>query len=379
MKILIIGTAYPLKGGLASFNERLAYALQEQGHEVELYTFTLQYPGFLFPGKTQYSDEPAPEGLRITPMINSVNPLSWWKTGRKAARSKPDLILVKYWLPFMGPCFGTILRLARKNGHTRVISILDNVIPHEKRPGDVPFTRYFLKPVDAFISMSHEVLRDLRTFTKDKPALFSPHPVYDNYGDALPKAEAREFLKLNTGGRYILFFGYIRKYKGLDLLFEAMADERITRAGIRLIVAGEYYGDKEYYEQLADKLGIRDRLDLFTDFIPNSEVRYYFSAADCVVQPYRTATQSGISQIAYHFEKPMIVTNVGGLPEIVADGKVGFVVPPEVPAITGSILRFYDEEREGVFAANLAEEKKKYSWHYFTGNIMKLLEAKGTR
>lgn len=375
MKILIIGTAYPLKGGLASFNERLAYALQEQGHEVALYTFTLQYPGFLFPGKTQYSDEPAPEGLRISPMISSVNPFSWWATGRKAAKSKPDLILIKYWLPFMGPCFGTILRLARKNGHTRVISILDNVIPHEKRPGDAPFTRYFLKPVDAFISMSREVLQDLRTFTQDKPALFSPHPVYDNYGDALPKTGAREFLNLNTDGRYILFFGYIRKYKGLDLLFEAMADERIARAGIRLIVAGEYYGDKDYYEQLADRLGIRDRLDLFTDFIPNSEVRYYFSAADCVVQPYRTATQSGISQIAYHFEKPMIVTNVGGLPEIVADGKAGFVVPPEAPAITDSILRFYAENREAAFAANLKEEKKKYSWHYFTGNIMKLLEA----
>ena len=372
MKILIIGTAYPLKGGLASFNERLAFALQEQGHEVEIYTFTLQYPGFLFPGKTQYSDEPAPAGLRIQPLINSINPLSWLKTGRKAAKSKPDLILVKYWLPFMGPCFGTILRQARKNRHTKVISILDNVIPHEKRPGDAPFTRYFLKPVDAFVSMSHEVLRDLRTFTQDKPALFSPHPVYDNYGDPMPKAMAREWLKLPPTGRYILFFGYIRKYKGLDLLLEAMADERIAKAGIRLIVAGEYYGDKDHYEQMTDQLQIRDRLQLFTDFIPNSEVKYYFSAADCVVQPYRTATQSGISQIAYHFEKPMIVTNVGGLPEIVPDGKVGFVTEVNATAIADSIIRFYEEDREADFTENLKEEKQKYSWHYFTGNIMKL-------
>ncbi len=372
MKILIIGTAFPLKGGLASFNERLAFALQEQGHEVEIYTFTLQYPGFLFPGKTQYSEEPAPVGLRITPLISSVNPFSWLKAGQKAAKSKADLILVKYWLPFMGPAFGAILRRAKKNRHTRVISILDNVIPHEKRPGDAPFTRYFLKPVDAFISMSHEVLRDLRTFTQEKPALFSPHPVYDNYGDPLSKTVAREYLKLRPECRYILFFGYIRKYKGLDLLLEAMADERIAKAGIRLIVAGEYYGDKDYYDQIIDRLQIRDRLELFTDFIPNSEVKYYFSAADCVVQPYRTATQSGISQIAYHFEKPMIVTNVGGLPEIVPDGKVGFVTEVDARAIADSIIRFYEEQREASFAENLKEEKQKYSWHYFTGNIMKL-------
>lgn len=375
MKILIIGTAYPLKGGLASFNERLAYALQEQGHEVELYTFTLQYPGFLFPGKTQYSEEVAPAGLRITPLISSVNPLSWLNAGKKAATSRPDLILIKYWLPFMGPSFGTILRQAKKNKHTRVISILDNVIPHEKRPGDAPFTRYFLKPVDGFISMSHEVLRDLRSFTRDKPALFSPHPVYDNYGDPLPKTDARALLKLPATGRYILFFGYIRKYKGLDLLLEAMADERIARAGIKLIVAGEYYGDKDYYDEIIDRLQIRDRLELFTDFIPNAEVKYYFSAADCVVQPYRTATQSGISQIAYHFEKPMIVTNVGGLPEIVPDGKVGFVTEVDPKAIADSIIRFYEENRETAFAENLKEERKKYSWHYFTDNIMKLFSG----
>lgn len=372
MKITILGTAFPFKGGLASFNERLAYALQEQGHEVEIVTFTLQYPGFIFPGKTQYSDEPAPAGLKISRGIHSVNPFNWLQLGSRIRRSKPDLILIKFWLPFMGPAFGTILRKIKKNGHTRVISILDNVIPHEKRPGDIPFIRYFLKPVDGFLSMSHEVLKDLRQFEPAKPALFSPHPVYDIYGQRISKTEARRLLRLPEEGKYILFFGYIRKYKGLDILLEAMADKRLAAEGIQLIVAGEYYGDRDYYESLIERLKIGDRLHLFTDFIPNSEVRSYFSAADCVVQPYRTATQSGISQIAYYFEKPMIVTHVGGLPEIVPDNKVGFVTPVDPQAIAEAILKFYKENKEQEFSKNLQEEKKKYSWEHFTANIMKL-------
>jgi len=371
LNIIIIGTAYPYKGGLASFNERMALALQEQGHEVSIITFTLQYPGFLFPGKTQYTEEPAPGGLNISREISSVNPLSWIKVGRKLKKAKPDLILVKYWLPFMGPCFGTILRLAKSNGHTRVISILDNVIPHEKRPGDNAFTRYFLKPVDAFVSMSREVLKDLRIFTATKPAIYSPHPVYDNYGDALDKSEARKWLNIPEGGKYLLFFGFIRKYKGLDILLEAMEDTRITEAGIRLIVAGEYYGDREYYETLIDRLGIRAQIYLFTDFIPNAEVRYYFSAADCIVQPYRTATQSGISQIAYHFEKPMIVTNVGGLPEIVPDGRAGYVTEVSKAAIADAIVQFFSGDT-GRFNSGIVTEKKQYSWDFFIRNILEL-------
>jgi glycosyltransferase involved in cell wall biosynthesis len=374
LKIIIIGTAYPFKGGLASFNERLAYALQEQGHEVSIMTFTLQYPGFLFPGKTQFSDESAPAGLSIQRKINSVNPLTWLSAGSRLKKEKADLILIKFWLPFMGPAFGTLLRKAKKNKHTKVISILDNVIPHEKRPGDVPFTKYFLKPVDAFISMSHEVLNDLRKFEPIKPALFSPHPVYDNYGDPINKHKARKLLNLDPDTKYILFFGYIRKYKGLDLLLEVMTDERFAKENIKLIVAGEYYGDQDEYEALIDRLNIRDRLHLFTDFIPNSEVKNYFSAADAVVQPYRTATQSGISQIAYHFEKPMIVTNVGGLPEIVPDNVVGFVTPVDKQLIADAIIRFYAENKEQSFTENLKEEKKKYSWNYFTGNISQLYD-----
>lgn len=372
MKIIIIGTAYPFKGGLASFNERLAYALQEQGHEVKIITFTLQYPGFLFPGKSQYSAEAAPKGLNIRQSLSSVNPLTWIKTAQFLRKEKADLILIKFWLPFMGPSFGKVLRGAKQNNHTKVVSILDNVIPHEKRAGDVAFTKYFLKPVDAFISMSHQVMDDLRIFEKSKPALFSPHPVYDNYGDLMDKQTAREKLHVSPEGKYILFFGYIRKYKGLDILLEAMADPRMKEENIKLIVAGEYYGDKDYYDEIITRLGIQDMLHLFTDFIPNEEVRNYFSAADVIVQPYRTATQSGISQIAYHFEKPMIVTNVGGLPEIVPDNKVGFVTAVDKNAIADAIIKFYKENKASDFSENIKEEKKRYSWNYFTDNILKL-------
>jgi glycosyltransferase involved in cell wall biosynthesis len=376
LKITIIGSAHPLRGGgISTFNERLAEVLQQGGHEVTIYSFSLQYPSFLFPGKNQFTDEPAPAGLKIVSAINSVNPFNWIKVGKALSKEMPDLVIVRYWLPFMGPAFGTILRGLKRNRHTKVISILDNVIPHEKRPGDVPFTKYFLKPVDAFLSMSHEVLNDLKKFDNRKPAVFSPHPVYDNYGEALTKKEARQTLHLPQDHPYILFFGFIRKYKGLDILLEAMADKRIARTDIKLVIAGEYYGDQEYYDSLIEKLGIRERLHLFTDFIPNNEVKNYFSAVDCVVQPYRTATQSGISQIAYHFGKPMIVTNVGGLPEIVPDGRVGFVTEVSAEAIADAIIKFYEENREAGFIKNLEEEKKKYSWEHFTGNIMRLYQG----
>ena len=372
MKIIIIGTAYPYKGGLASFNERLALELQHLGHEVEIITFTLQYPSFLFPGKSQYATEAGPENLKITRKIHALNPLNWFRVGRWLRQQKPDLILIKYWLPFMGPAFGKILRQSKKNSHSLVISVLDNVVPHEHRPGDKAFTRYFLRPVDGFVSMSRQVLNDLRLFEKEKPAILSPHPVYDNYGDITDKTEARQRLRLPAGEKLLLFFGYIRKYKGLDLLIEAMADERIKKAGIKLIIAGEYYGDEDFYNDLIKQFGVRDSLYLFTDFIPNQEVKYYFSAADCVVQPYRSATQSGISQIAYHFEKSMIVTNVGGLPEIVKNGETGLVVDISAKEIADAILSFYDNNLAPVFAQPIRAEKEKYSWRHFADNILQL-------
>jgi len=372
MKIIIVGTAYPYRGGLSAFNERLAYEYLHRGDEVEIYTFTLQYPSFLFPGKTQYSDEPAPQGLTIHRRINSINPFNWLRVGREIANKRPDLLITKYWLPFMAPCLGTIERRVRKNRHTRAISILDNIIPHEHRIGDRLFSRYFVRSTDKFVAMSHSVLDDLNLFDTQKPRCFCPHPLYDHYGSLIDKHEARRILGLDANGHYVLFFGFIRGYKGLDLLLDAIADPRIKQRNIQLIVAGEFYGDSKPYMEQIERLGIADRTVLCTDFIPDSQVNRYFCACDIVAQPYKSATQSGVTQIAFHFEKPMIVTNVGGLAEIVPDGKIGFVVQPNASQIADAIVRYYDEKREAPFTEAVRDEKQKYNWD-------KMVDAIGSR
>lgn len=363
-KIVILGPAHPLRGGgITTFNERLAYELISMGHDVTIFSFSLQYPNFLFPGKTQYSSDPAPEGLNIKTRLNSINPINWWIVGNEIKELKPDELIVRFWLPFMGPSLGTVLRRVKTNNHTRIISIVDNIIPHEKRIGDKLFSSYFVKPVDRFVVMSRSVKEDLKSFISgNKPVEYVPHPVYDNYGKLLDKKTAREFLKLNPDEKYILFFGFIRKYKGLDLLYKAMGDPRIKSKKIRLIVAGEYYVDKDYYTDIIKEKDISNVLELHTDFIPNESVKYYFCAADLVVQPYKTATQSGISQLAYHFEKPMLVTNVGGLPEIVNHGEAGYVVDVDENKIADAIIDFYENNREDRFVEQVKENKKRFSW-----------------
>jgi glycosyltransferase involved in cell wall biosynthesis len=370
-RVIIIGPAHPLRGGLATFNQRLAKAFMDEGYECSLLSFSLQYPDFIFPGTTQYTKEPAPENLVIHTKINSINPLNWIRTGNWLRKQKPDLIIVRFWLPLMGPALGTILRRARKNKQTKIICIADNVIPHEKRPGDKPFTKYFLKSCDAFITMSDKVMSDLRLFEKTKPAQLVSHPLYDNFGAILSKEEARRHLGLPGGEKIILFFGFIRKYKGLDLLFEAMAEKNLRDSGIRLLVAGEFYEEEKGYQEQIDQLGIRGQLYLRTDFIPDSEVKYYLCAADAVIQPYRNATQSGVTPLAYHFEKPMVVTNVGGLPSLVPDHKVGLVTEPDPAAIAAGILEFY-QLGEDYFIPHLREEKKKYSWTRMVSSISQL-------
>jgi glycosyltransferase involved in cell wall biosynthesis len=369
-KVIIIGPAWPLRGGLASFDERLAKQFTEQGYDTTIYTFSLQYPAFIFPGTTQYSTEPAPAGIRIKVCINSVNPLNWIIVGNELRKIKPDLVIVRYWLPLMGPCLGSILRRVKKNGTSKVICIADNVIPHEKRIGDKPFTKYFIKTVDGFVTMSEKVMKDLSFFTS-KPAKQVVHPLYDNFGEGVTKQEAREKLSLPPNEKIILFFGFIRKYKGLDILLEAMNDTRIREAGIKLLIAGEFYEKREEYDDIINRLGIAPQLILRTDFIADSEVRYYLSAADFVIQPYRNATQSGVTPLAYHFEKPMLVTNVGGLPDLVPDNKVGIVTEPDAVSVATGILRLY-ELGENFFLPHLREEKKKYSWNKLTSAIEQL-------
>jgi glycosyltransferase involved in cell wall biosynthesis len=374
MKVVILGSAHPLRGGLASYNERLAREFMRQGHSVQIYTFSLQYPEFLFPGKSQYSEEPAPDDLYIFEKVNSINPFNWLKVGKEIAKLNADLMIVKFWLPFMGPCLGKISRIVKKNGKTKVISILDNVIPHEGRPGDKMFARYFVDSVDGFIAMSDSVMNDLGQFDTKKPRKFSPHPLFDNFGQGITKTEAYEKLGLAINEEYILFFGFIRDYKGLDLLLHAMADERVRALNVKLIVAGEFYTDSKPYADLIQQLGIRDKLILRTDFIPDSEVRNYFCAADIVVQPYKDATQSGVTQICYHFDRPMLVTNVGGLPEIVPHGKVGYVVEPNPKAIADALIDFYSEHREFKMRDNIKVEKQKYLWSTMYNNIKEIMD-----
>lgn len=367
MKIIILGPAHPLRGGIATFSENLAMALQAEGHDVEIVTFSLQYPNFLFPGKTQYATDPPPANLKINVWVNSINPFNWFSTAYKIRRKAPDLVICKYWLPLMGPCLGTILRLVRSK-NTQINAIAHNVIPHEKRPGDWLFTKYFVGAVDSFVVLSKSVKADILTFSTQKPITVTPHPIYDSYGAHVPKLEARQKLGLAADGKYVLFFGFVRQYKGLDLLLEAMADERIKKAGIKAIVAGEYYDDKAPYDAIITQNGLENTIIIRDDFIPNDEVRNYFGAADVVAQPYRTATQSGISQLAYHFEKPMIVTNVGGLPEIVDNG-AGYVVDVNPTAISDAILDFYTHNKEVEMTKRVIENKKRYSW----GNLVKAI------
>lgn len=367
-----MGTAYPFRGGLAAYNERLAREFIAEGHSVIIYTFKLQYPGFLFPGKTQYADWDPPADLDIRVKVNSVNPLNWQKIGREMKKERADILLIKYWLPFMAPCFGTIARITRRNKKTRIISILDNIIPHEKRPGDSQFSKYFVKPVEGFVAMSDSVMNDLGQFDQTKPRLFCPHPLFDNFGIPLAKKDAINALDLNHDVNYLLFFGFIRAYKGLDLVIKAMADERIRKLPVKLIVAGEFYEDGEKYQALISDLKLEANTVLKTDFIPDSEVGKYFCAADMVVQPYKTATQSGVTQIGYHFDKPMLVTDVGGLKEIIPDKKVGYVTQPDVTSIADAVVDFYANKREKTFVANAKKEKQKYLWSRMTGAIFEL-------
>ena len=393
MNIALLGTASPYRGGLAAFNERLARQFMAEGHTVQIFTFTMQYPDFLFPGKTQYSDSPAPKDLKITRTMNSIAPWSWWKTARLLKKAKIDVLVIKFWIPLMAPCLGTIARLARRQG-IQVVSILDNVIPHEPHFWDKWLIRYFVRSVDRFVAMSESVRQDCLKFlpeaisnqqsaisSQQSAVKLSPHPLYDNFGEAVEKSAARKELGLPEDKTILLFFGFIRDYKGLDVLMRAYAEARSQDSGFRiqdsdnmlLVVAGEFYNNGEQYKQLEQELGLEGTIAWHTDFIPDERVRLYFSAADLIVQPYKTATQSGVTQIAYHFERPMLVTNVGGLAEIVPDGKVGYVCPVDEHAIAQALVQFAEmpaEEREKQFGENIKQEKQKYAWSVMTAAIL---------
>ncbi len=378
-KCVIIGPAFPLRGGIAQLNESLSQEFSKQGIKNVIFSFYLQYPDFLFPGTSQKEavDRKGPEGVEIRSTISSINPISWWLTVKQIVELKPDFVVVRFWLPFMGPCLGTICRWLGKKLNVPIIGILDNVIPHERRIGDRPFTRYFLHQCTAFVAMSSSVLKELAQFDTTKPRKLLFHPLYDHFGERVEKKIAREHLRLTNESKVILFFGIIRKYKGLELLLEAISKMK-DRHNLKLVVAGEFYENRSKYDRLIKQFGLERHVVINEGFVDKYKVRYYFCAADIVAQPYLSATQSGVTQIAYHFNTPMLVTNVGGLPEMVPHGKVGYVAEVNAESVAENLDRFFNDEKTMVgFQQNIIEEKKRFSWEFFAKEIEKTAIEQG--
>ena len=374
MKIVIVGTSHPYRGGIAAFTDRLATEFIKEGVDIEVVTFKLQYPSFLFPGKTQYSDAKAPEGFLVERKVNSINPLSWIKVGKEIRKKNPDIVIFTYWMSFFAPCFTKIAKVVKRNGNTKCIGLIHNMIPHEKSLLDKLFPPHFVKAMDGFVALSQAVLDDIASLDgQNKPKVFTPHPLYDHFGAVEDKKQAIKQLGFDENWSYLLFFGLVRAYKGLDLLIDAFADERLRKYPVKLIVAGEFYDDPKPYLKQVEKLGLQDFIIIENQYINDIDVKYYFNAVDMVVQPYKSATQSGVTQIAYHFEKPMLVTNVGGLGEIIPNGKVGYVVEPKPTAIADALVDFYENGRYDAFVEGVREEKKKYQWSNMTEAIKNLL------
>ena len=364
-KIVIVGPAHPFRGGIADTNEAMCRAFIQAGHETELVTFTVQYPSMFFPGKTQFSNDQAPDGMKINRWIHSFNPFNWTGATQKILKLNPDVVIIRYWLPLMAPCLGSIALLLGKK--VKIIGLTDNVIPHEKRMLDKLFTTYFMLGCDAFLALSKSVKKDIESLT-DKPSSYFPHPINDQLGELIPKSEARQRLNLDQSGKYLLFFGFIRKYKGLDLLLEAMGDRRLAELNIKLIVAGESYESMDEYHQIIEKHGMKERVVLRNDFIPSEEVAAYFCAADLVTQTYRSATQSGISQMALHFNVPALITKVGGLDEFLIEGKTGLFSTVDPNNIADQIVRFFELDAMQ-FETSIKEEKKRFSWSAFVDHF----------
>lgn len=359
-RITFLGPAYPYRGGIATIIERLAGVFAARGARVDIMTFSVQYPAWLFPGRSQFRDGPAPPGLHIERSVNTVNPFNWLRVGRRIRRQSPDAVILKYWTPFMAPAFGAIARVAkRRGGRTKFLVQLDNIIPHERRWFDRLLTRWFVGSMDGFIYMSEQVGRDLAGFDDSRPRLYSPHPVFDHFGEPVPRAHAAKALKLDPSAQYVLFFGLVRPYKGVDILIDAWSSY-INVDKKKLLIVGEFYDDVEKYKKQIAALGLEDDIILRDGFVGDDEIPLWFSLADLLVLPYRSATQSGVTQIAFHFNTPMVVTNVGGLPEIVRDGVTGYVCEPTPESLAAAIDKFFTSGKS--LRENFPAEKKRFSW-----------------
>ena len=367
MKIAYLSTFYPFRGGITHFNHSLYNEFKKE-HEIKAFTFIRQYPDILFPGKTQLvTEEDNIEKIPAKQILDTINPFSYIKTANEILKYKPDILVMKYWMPFFAPALGYVAGKLKKSG-TKVITVLDNVIPHEKKFYDIPFSKYFLKRNSGFVVMSDTVKNDLLSLKPDAKYIFNEHPLYDHFGDIIDKEVAREKLNIPKDKKVLLYFGFVRDYKGLDLLLEAMAQ---LPDDYYLIIAGEVYGDDKKYFDLIDKLKIQNELNVNLRYIRDDEVQLFFSAADVNILPYRSATQSGILSIAYHFELPVLVTDVGSLKQAVDSSKSGMIIPKaEADMIAESVIEFFNLGQEKHFISNIQEYKKSNSWKNLAKNII---------
>jgi len=371
MKIIIVSAAYPYRGGIAHFTQML-YNELIKNHEVSVVTFSRQYPKLFFPGKTQYEPTLLKDAPKSEEILDSINPINWISVGNKIKKEDADLVIFNFWMPFFGMCFGKVARIIKKNQKTKVLIIAHNVISHDAKMGDKTLTKYFFNAADYFITMSKSVQKDLQKFKPNAKQKLLFHPIYSNFGTSIKKNDALKFLKLSNKPT-LLFFGFIRKYKGVDILLKAVELLK-EKLDLQLIIAGEFYDNKQKYLNLIESLKIKDNVKIFSDFIPNDEVKYYFSASDAVVLPYREATQSGIFQIANNFEKPIIASDVGGLGEEIEQGKTGFVVEKNNPQILADVIfKYFNEVKVEEFSLNVKRKKEKYSWTNFAKGIEQLV------
>jgi len=373
VKIVLVGPFPPFRGGISDLNAALADHLSKR-HEIHAINFTTQYPKVLFPGKTQFKKGDSAQEVDSIRCLSSINPFSWRKTAYKIIDIDPDLVLFRFWLPFFAPAFSGVAKKIRKYSDATIMVICDNIIPHEERLLDTRLTKRFFGFIDSFIVLSKKVENELLSFIPEAKYKYSPHPIYSIFNNTLSKEQAKAELKLATK-KVLLFFGLIREYKGLDILINAMEKIKTELEDYTLLIVGECYENENKYTELIKKAGITDNVKCHYSFIPDNEVGKYFSAADVVVLPYKTASQSGIVQIAYHFDTPVIVSNVGGLPEIVDEGKTGYCVEPNSNAFAKAIKAFYENDNISEMNSNISQYKSQFSWDAMVKAIEKLVNV----
>ena len=356
----LVGPMHPYRGGIAHMTEETRRGLEQRSHRVSALTFRRQYPSLLFPGKTQYEQGPPPHEPPAHRLIDTVNPLTWWQAARWLRQRGPETVVFQHWMPFIAPAYGAMARRV----DARVLAVVHNALPHERRPGDKLLNRYFFRACDGFVVLSDAVGRDLRKLGVEAPIQRINHPTYTHFGAPAPRGAARQRLDLPPDAPVLLFFGFVRAYKGLHVLLDALPQICAQLPDVHLVIAGEFYDDEAPYHAQIEQSGLKARVHLHAQYIPTEEVADYFSAADLVVQPYVSATQSGVAQIAFHFETPLVVTDVGGLAQVVPHDEAGLVVPPEDPAaLAAATVRFFSEDglqmrlREGV-----RTRRETYSW-----------------